>query len=187
MSMFQNAGQAVHFSYMLDAYPVGPQSTLATAVKLTKQQFSRSGIDFGGLGPADIRIECDRIRAIVRQSLPAIEAAALEARYSQIPAEQEAAMEKVERFVTPFLRDVMTNGSIIHTLVRRHYVTGPGRGHEWSFRAIADSYKTGKTRIFKTAKEMEAHITRIEASAIERLRKLFDERGLIIKAMEEAA
>lgn len=83
-AMFRSTSQALHFSYMIQAYEVSVENIMSKAIRAIMKELGiwnegdPSTVDFSGLSPLEIRGQCAMIRAIVRDRLPRLSRRATE-------------------------------------------------------------------------------------------------------------
>ena len=166
MATFRDTSQAVHFAYMIDAYPAGPVSEVARAVPAP-----RSRVDFGGLSAAEVRVECQRIRQSVKSTLPPLELAAIEARFSPGLDGKLAGLWKIAAHLADKLE---ADPTIMESIALRHYQAQP-----WSMRELAAKHGVSKDRILRLVKRMEREVRAIESQAFAKLQKQFESNELV--------
>lgn len=170
-AMFLNARVAVHFASLMAEYPVGP-----AVIKINEAHRSKVGqIRLDGMSPADIRIECERIRANLA-ILPTLEAAALTAKYS---ASHKARGAAIMQLLQHFERIQSWHHACIDDLLIRHYTEEADRAPEQSFRAMAKIHGESKDRIARMARDMAFELERLENSALAKLAPVLKDKQVI--------
>lgn len=171
MAIFQTTGQAVHFSYVIQAYDASPQSQMAIIMRNAIRQIGMRGssIDFGGLSPLEVRGQCAMIRACVRSHLRPIEACALEARYSSDRDTKRLAIRELAETYAPVIG---INPSLALALMWRQHIDQTRR-KDFTLRAIAKDYGTSKDTVHRAAKALNDHLHLLEGLALSNLHARF--------------
>lgn len=187
--IFRNVSQAVHFSYTIEAYPVSQGSALdrlvcRVAIEMGERSGkSQSGINFDGMAPMEMHLECSKIRHAVRAYLPDIEACAMEARFATIVMTRSAAIRAVAAHAA---KTMLLDHPLVLALTYRHYQPIERRDKDWSLRAIGQEYGVSKDMACRTAKRIESVVDRLEEQAFANLAKHLDKEELIARESEVA-
>lgn len=86
-AIFMSVPRALHFAYLIQAYPDAPESLMARIMRWHVEECDvweprkARTVDFSGLNGLETRAECAGIRAHVVRILPALECAVIQARY----------------------------------------------------------------------------------------------------------
>ncbi len=179
--IFRDTSQAVHFAFVIEQYPVGPRSSLASAVRAAMLEVgeSRSGIDFGGLSPLEIHAECQRITKALNDRLQRHEAAALIAKFSHDQQQKDVAIKNIATHIAPALLGAINDRQLLFKVVERHYIPDDQRGPQWSLRALATEFKVSKDRLHRVTKVLEQYAQQLEILALSNLRRAFEEQELV--------
>lgn len=169
MAIFQTSGQAVHFSYVIEAYDASPQSQMAMIMRSVMKHLEGEGvlssIDFDGLTPIEVRGQCAMIRSCVRNHLRAMEANALEARYSRDRDTKRLAIRALADYYGPI---VGINPSLALALMWRQHVD-QDRKRDFTLRMIAKDYAVPYSTAQRSAVALSDQLNRLEGSALSNL------------------
>jgi hypothetical protein len=181
MAIFKTSGQAIHFSYVIQAYDASPQSQMAIIMRNGVRQMDRSDassgpkINFGGLTPLEVRGQCAMIRACVQDHLQPREAWALEARYSRDRDTKRFAIRELANYYGPVLG---ISADLVLALMWRQHVE-KSRQKDFSLRAIASDYSVPYSTVQRAAKALDEHLHALEGMALSNLHGRFVEAGVI--------
>lgn len=183
MTMFKDAGQAVHFAFVMEQYTVSMGGSMHYFDEVRK---ARNGneINLADLTPTEIRAQCSSVRDLVRTKLPMLEESALVARFSHNQRIQTAAIINVADHFAPQLRD-KGDAVLIRRVIARHYIPEDVRGAAWTVRSLAYWHRVSKDRVQRLAKLAGQLIEQLEAQALDLLDAEFEQRG--ITRIKEAA
>lgn len=85
--IFNTTAQAVHFSFLIQAYEASPESQMGKMMRRAAEEVDgthRSTVHLDGLNPLEIRGQCALIRGAIAHQLPKPEADAMRARYGLV-------------------------------------------------------------------------------------------------------
>lgn len=187
MAIFQTTGQAVHFSYVIQAYDTTPQSQMARIMRGVMQKMGisdgtgPSSIDFTGLTPLEVRGQCAMIRGCVRNHLRFTEANALEARYSSDRDTKRFAIRALADYYAPMLG---ISTSIAMALMWRQHVEHSMRKN-FTLRMIATEYGISKSSVHRTEKALQQYLDNIESAALSNLHARFVADGVIEESTQQ--
>jgi hypothetical protein len=178
--MFRNISQAVHFSYVMQAYSATPMSQMAVMVERARKETGiedcqRSRIDTDGMNAQEIHIECSRIRDKVRAYLCTINWLAMEARFQTNPTQRQAAIINLAQALR---KTIDADELLLLELMTRHYLPEEQR-KGFSLRDIAKRFGISKDRTLRITKALEQQINLHEQQAFEALRRNFEDVGLV--------
>lgn len=190
--IFKSAEQAVHFAFIMEAYPATPRDTLATIRSIDACRTGRpSDINFGSLTPSEIRSECAGIRRGVLAHLSSAEGCALVAKFSSRHARSEydrtIALGVVEHHFWPVVQKQWDDRNMFHTIVRRHYAQFERHDPTLTLRAIAAKHGVSKERVQRVARYFEGVLRQLETVALDNLRREFEQKGIIAEREENHA
>lgn len=198
-AMFRSTSQALHFSYMIQAYEVSVENIMSKAIRAIMKELGiwnegdPSTVDFSGLSPLEIRGQCAMIRAIVRDRLPGPEAWAIQARYG---VNEIAMIDGKKRFV--FSREryeaIMNLGNwmapsfpnfnplAVDILVAK--VVGAVNKKQSggiTFREMAGQFGSSKDTWSRALSDVNQRIHELENRAIDTLTPEFERDGVILR------
>lgn len=196
-AMFRSTSQALHFSYMIQAYEVSVENIMSKAIRAIMKELGiwnegePSTVDFSGLSPLEIRGQCAMIRAIVRDRLPGPEAWAIQARYG---VNEIAMIDGKKRFV--FSREryeaIMNLGNwmapsfpnfnplAVDILVAKAVgAVSKNQSGGITFRELAEQFGASKDTWSRALVDVAKRINAIENRAIDSLTPEFERDGLV--------
>lgn len=177
--IFKNMEQAIHFAFVMAAYPAAPRDTLQDLGRVASRTGARSEIDFGSLTPAEIRSECEGIRQSVLKLLPAAEACALLAKYTADLTQRKEAAALVEHHFWPAIRKAFDSRPLFHAVVQRYYAQFDQHDAQHTFRAIAARCEVSKERVQRITKLFEELASAIEGKAMANMSAQYEQKGII--------
>lgn len=177
MAIFQTSGQAVHFSYVVQAYDASPQSQMAMIMRAAIKELGArsSSIDFDGLTPLEVRGQCAMIRACVRTHLRPMEASAIEARYSRDRDTKRVAIRALADYYGPVIG---VNASVALALLWRQHVDKKQK-KDFTLRQIAKGYAIPFSSAQRAALALNDHLHAMEGLALSNLHERFVASGVI--------
>lgn len=181
-AMFRTVTQALHFSYVIEQYPVHAMSQMPALIRSIKAEMgvpeeSRdSTVNLSGLSPLEARHQCADIRAAVRKQLSTVEAHVLEARFSHDPMVKAAAVAALTRYCLPLMG---VGEDIVKALVWRHNSPPDRQEKDWSFREIGETYGISKDKAARSAKALAKVLRAVESAAVDALRDRFEHAGIV--------
>lgn len=196
-AMFRSTSQALHFSYMIQAYEVSVESIMSKAIRAIMKELGiwdegePSTVDFSGLSPLEIRGQCAMIRAIVQDRLPAVEAWAIQARYG---VNEIAMIDGKKRFV--FSREryeaIMNLGNwmapsfpnfnplAVDILVAKAVgAVNKKQSGGITFREMAERFGLSHSAYHHALKRMSERLIELESRAIDTLTPEFEWDGVV--------
>lgn len=187
--IFMSVPRALHFAYLIQAYPAAPESLLARIMRqcvedcdIWEPRRART-VDFGGLNALEVRAECASIRAHVKRALLPPERAVIRSRYGLTDFEdvdgvrrfffdrdRTAAMRFLaKRFAAPQFPDI--DLPVLDLLIARHFADR--RRTPITLRAMAEAFGKNHTFYRRIANKLEAQMIGIENRALDELTPLF--------------
>lgn len=111
-AMFMDAGQAMHFAFLMEEYEASPEcmtwQAIRTVLKMLglreklEAMVGRTGtVNFSGLSPLEIRGQCQMIRSSIVNRLHPAESAAMLARYTLDPLVKARAIRFLSEYIFP--------------------------------------------------------------------------------------
>lgn len=194
-AIFKSTSQALHFAYLIEAYEVSIDSSMAKILRYgampTGGGALASAIDFGGLSPLEIRAQCAMIRAAVRDRLPAPQAWAVQARYGlteiAVSAGQRRPVFSRERYdailkLGDWLAPAFANfnAMAIDILIARAV---DQRVADISFRQMAEQFGLDQSTYAYALKRVRGKLADLENAAIDHLNPAFIKDGVVAELM----
>jgi hypothetical protein len=188
-SLFLSVPRALHFAYLIQAYPNAPESIMARVLRFYVEECDvweprriRS-IDFGGLSPLEVRAECAGIRRAVDALDQRNERAAIRARYGLTDYADEDGQRRYffDRDRTDAIREL---GEWAHStlypdlplealdmVVARHYASR--KTTPITLRAIGEAFGKSHTYYRKIANALGKPLDAFEMRALDSLTPYF--------------
>lgn len=190
-AIFMSVPQAVHFAYLMRAYPPCPESIMA---KIMRQNVKESEVwqgnrprtvSFDGLHALEVHQQCTNIRDMVCRLLPQAESACLRARHGLTEYHDYASGERrffFDRDRTDAIRalsDLLLPGHddipqpMMDLLVARHFCDR----HQTpiTVRAIAELFAKSRSTTHRRADEIADRLNKLEMRALDLLTPAFTE------------
>lgn len=188
-AIFMSVPRALHFAYLIQAYPNAPESSMARILRWPIEECDvweprrvRS-VDFTGLNGFEIRAECANIRAHVVRVLPPLECAVVHARYGLtdyvdedggrrffFDRERVAAIQYLSgTWAVPQCEHVPL--AVLDLLIARHFADK--RRTPITLRAVAESFGKSHTHYRRIANRLESQLILIENRALDGLGEVF--------------
>lgn len=192
--IFGSVTQALHFSYLIEAYEVSPESIMAKVLKRMMKDLAiwdestASTVDFGGLNPLEVRAQCAMIRAAVRNHLLQPEMWALQARYGLTHVSDEHGTKRfwysperiaAIRSLADLLRPAHENVPFMamDLLVVKHF--SERAEHRASFREMEVAWGTSRMTFSRAFHQIQTRLQALENEGIATLRPIFEDHGVI--------
>lgn len=174
--MLRNAAQAVQFAFIIEAYPQGGRPAIVHAMKQAgiTDAHANAGINYDGMTPTQIRMECTKVRETVRTSLKPHEAAAIMARHSINPLDRHRAIKELTAHFRAIVMAQVHHFTLAERIIERHYVETSQRNEEHSLRHLAERFRVNRSAIQKAADTYKTHALILEQTALDNLRALFE-------------
>lgn len=183
-------GGAVHFAFLIQAYPSSPESVLARVLRENVQAGDVWNgprirtIDFSGMNALEVRAECAGIRAAIARILTPLECATIHARHGLTNYEDEDGerrfyfdSERVKALqhlatvlASPLYPDMPA--PVLDVLVARHYADK--KTTPITLRQIAETFGRSHTFYGKIATDVGQRLDRIEMRALDQLTPYFE-------------
>lgn len=192
-AIFRSTSQALHFSFLIEAYEMSVESIMARAMRMIMTELGLwntgepSTVDFGGLSALEVRAQCAMIRAAVRNRLPPPEVWAIQARYcvnkislengQRKPVFSRARYESIMNlgdWIAPSLPAI--NKMAVDLLVARAV---DKRVVDAALRQMAESFGTSKSTLHRAMRDVRLRLETLENMAISRLEPAFVADGLV--------
>lgn len=183
-------GGAVHFAFLIQAYPSSPESVLARVLRENVQTGDVWNgprirtIDFSGMNALEVRAECAGIRAAVSRILSPLECAVVRARHGLTNYEDEdgerrfffdgdrvQALQYLSTVLaSPLYSDVPA--TVLDVLIARHYADK--KTTPITLRQIAEAFGRSHTFYGKIASDLGQRLDKIEMRALDQLTPYFE-------------
>lgn len=188
--IFQSASQAIHFAFLMEAYPPAPESQMAKVMRRLIQSMGitrSSTIDLGGLSPLEIQAQCAMIRAAVKTHLRSPESWVLQARYGINESDMEDGKPvlsfSLQRFraigaLAKYLMvdyEGMTELSMYLVIAR----IMDNRVHKTTARKLADDFGKSHSFFIRLEKDLAIRLVKLERIAISNIEPIFIRHGVI--------
>lgn len=196
--IFKSTSQAIHFSYLIEAYEIGSESTTGKMMRkhleemgLATGEREESTIDFGGLSALEIRGQAAMIRSSVSTNLKGAEGWAIKAKFGTtktiersgspksyvFAVERIDAMRKLANYLTPmFMQQSVSEQSILWLVAR---ACGEVEAVRPTFRDIEELGFGSKSQLCRVYPQLKKMITGLETRAIDQLTPLFKREGIV--------
>ncbi|MDR1662524.1 MAG: hypothetical protein LBR95_08915 [Azoarcus sp.] len=192
-AIFRTTSQALHFSYVIQAYEPSAESVMAKVVRRLMKESgvwdvgAPSTVNFDGLNALEVRAQCAMIRAAVHDRLPGPECWVIQARYgiNDIVAEdgqrKYCNQEKFEAILNladwmrPSLRDVSPL-AVDHLVAN---ATGGKGVRKRTLRELAEQFGKSKDTWRRSLCDVRRRLDALENLAIDRLTPGFVAEGIV--------
>lgn len=191
-AIFRTTSQAIHFSFIIQAYEASPDSPMSAAIRRFMMENGiwrdkPSTVSFGGLSQLEVRAQCAMIRAIVSDQLPGPEAWAIQARYGLneivlengdrrpvFSRERYEAIMNLGNWFAPSFGDM--SQLVVDLLVARAV---DSRVAKITYRQIEERFGVNKDRSNRAVGRMRTQICALEEMGLNRLEPAFIRDGLV--------
>lgn len=187
--------RALHFAYLIQAYPNAPESFMAKVLRWHIEQCDvweprrARTVDFSGLNGLEIRAECAGIRGHVVRILPDLERAVIQARYGLTDFVDEAGGRRFffDRERVAALRELGDWAGTLYPelmpvepdkprpldfIIARHFA-GHRKTSPITLRQLADAFGRNHTYYRRIANKLEERLIPMENRALDALGELF--------------
>ena len=195
--IFTSTHQALHFSYLIEAYEVAPESIMAITLRRLMKElmiwedgYQPSGIDFSGLTPLEVRAQCAIIRRAVKTELSEVQAWVVQARFG-ITEVSNIKGKKVFHFSRERQNAILRLGECfmyvadmseleVDALIVRHFSHKARKNINFS--SMQRDFGKSRMTYSRAYKTIEDRCNAIEKTAIDVLRARFERHGVIAVA-----
>jgi len=197
-AMFRSTSQALHFSYMIQAYEVSVENIMSKAIRAIMKELGiwnegdPSTVDFSGLSPLEIRGQCAMIRAIVRDRLPGPEAWAIQARYGVneittidgkkrfvFSSERQEAIMNLGNWMAPSFPNF--NPLAVDILIAKAVgALNKKQSNGITFREMAEQFGLSHGAYHHAMKQVGERLIALESRAIDTLTPEFERDGVVL-------
>ena len=192
-AIFRSVGQAVHFSFLLEALEASSESLMARMMRehlisIGAWKSDESTINFGGLTSLEIRAQAAMIRSACRNRLTGPEFWVVLSRYGMIkvrnteghkaywiPQEKADALGSLADWLSA--QHAALPPDVLRLLVLR--ATASVEGLRPTFRDIAEKSGCNKDTLCRHAKKISHRVRELETFAFERLEPTFLRDGVV--------
>lgn len=196
--IFQNTSQAIHFSFLIEAYEPGSESATGKMMRrhmeemgLATGEREESTIDFGGLTALEIRGQAAMIRSAVNSHLNQVEAWAIKAKFGTtktveklgtpkayvFSAERIDAMRNISRHIAPvFMHHSVSEKSVLWLVAK---ACGEIEAVRPTFRDIEELGHGSKSTLCRVYPQLKKMLKSLENRAIDQLTPLFIREGIV--------
>lgn len=188
-AIFLSVPRALHFAYVMQAYPATPESIMAKIMRqFVKESEVREGsristVRFDGLNAFEVRQQCANIRDMVTRILPSPEAASIRARYGLtdyhdydngerryfFDRDRTQAIKTLTDWLTPGFDDVPM--PMMDLLVARHYADL--RQTPIPIRAVAELFGKTRSTVHRRSDAVGNRLGKLEMRALDLLTPAF--------------
>lgn len=187
--LFMSVPRALHFAYMIQAYPNAPESLMAKVLRSHMEECDvweprrARTVDFSGLNGLEVRAECAGIRGHVARVLPELECAVIQARYGLtdfvdedggrrffFDRERVAAIDFIAATWAKPQYDAERD-EVLLLLVARIFASP--RLTPITLRGIAETFGRSHTHYRRIANRLEDRLMLVENRALDALGELF--------------
>lgn len=189
-AIFMSVPRALHFAYLIQAYPNAPESIMAKVLRwhvedcdVWEPRRART-VDFSGLNALEVRAECAGIRAHVERLLPELECAVIHARYGLTDYVDDANGDRrfffdkersdaIQFIATAYAMPLFDaeKQAVLDLLVARIFASR--RLTPITLRAIADTFGKSHTHYRRIANKLESQLMLVENRALDALGDVF--------------
>ncbi|TCG08363.1 hypothetical protein BZM27_12570 [Paraburkholderia steynii] len=187
--IFMSVPRALHFAYLIQAYPAAPESLLARVMRQHVEQCDvweprpARVVDFGGLNAQEVRAECAGIRGHVERELMDLPCAVIKARYgltdfTDAGGERRFFFSKERANAIRYLSSdwaavqfADVGEAVLDLLIARHFADR--RRTPITLRGIAETFGRNHTYYRRMANRLEEQLILIENRALDDLTPLF--------------
>lgn len=187
--IFMSVPRALHFAYLIQAYPAAPESLLARVMRQHIEQCDvweprrARVVDFGGLNSLEVRAECAAIRLHVERELTDLPCAVIKARYgltdySDAGGERRFFFSRERANAIRYLSSdwaqlqfADVSESVLDLLIARHFADR--RRTPITLRGLAETFGRNHTFYRRIANRLEEQLVLIENRALDDLTPLF--------------
>lgn len=194
--IFQSTSQAIHFSFLIEAYEPGAESAMGKILRRHLEELGMStgerepsSIDFGGLSALEVRGQAAMIRSAINTNLTQQEAWAIKAKYCLtrtidkyghprvyvFTPERIDAMRNIARHIAPLFSSVPA-GAVIWLVAK---ACGEIEAVRPSFRDIEEQAGGSKSELCRVYPQVKKLLKGLEDAAIDRLTPLFQREGIV--------
>ncbi|WP_439891581.1 hypothetical protein ACS7SF_02775 [Ralstonia sp. 25C] len=188
-AIFLSVPRALHFAYLMRAYPVTPESIMAKIMRqFVKESEVREGLRvstvcFDGLTALEVHQQCTNIRDMVVRLLPPPESASVRARFGLtdyhdyddgerryfFDRDRTQAIKTLSDWLRPGFDDVPM--PMMDLLVGRHYADL--RQTPIPIRDVAELFGKSRSTVHRRADEVGYRLGKLETRALDLLTPVF--------------
>ncbi|MDI4633307.1 hypothetical protein J7U46_09635 [Pelomonas sp. V22] len=180
--IFQSVGQALHFSYLLEALPATQKGSTQMLIESIRQQLGKlearvsSSVNFEGLSPLELRGQCAMVRGAALNHLTSIEHDAVRARYGHRMT-KAAGVRGVASYVQAMT--TLHNDSAMLAVAWWNYHKPTRIADRYTLKDVAREYSCDLKAINGAIAVLRKASESLERRAHERLGELFLRTGLV--------
>lgn len=188
--------RALHFAYLIQAYPAAPESIMARIMKMHVEDCDiweprkAKTVDFSGLNAMEMRAECASIRGHIERILPELERNVILARYELTDYADEADGTRRYFFTKPRANAMMALGDWAATfypelqrvevdksgpldlIIARHFASHK-KTTPITLRQLADAFGRNHTFYGRISRKLEEKLILIENRALDAITPVF--------------
>jgi hypothetical protein len=194
--IFQSTSQAIHFSFLIEAYEPGAESAMGKILRRHLEETGQamgerepSSIDFDGLSAMEVRGQAAMIRSAINTHLTPCEAWAIKAKYGQTKTIERHGKPKSYIF-TPERVDAMRN---LARNLAPNYSSIPSNAVVWlvaracgelehvrpTFRDIEEQAGGSKSELCRVFPQVKKSLRELENRSIDKLTPIFQREGIV--------
>lgn len=197
-TIFKSTSQAIHFSYLIEAYEPGAESAMGKIIRKRMQELGlenndgvESTVDFDGLNALEVRGQAAMIRGAINTKLTHAESWAVKAKYGLTRVTERKGLKKSYSFTSERI-DAMRNLSAYiapafasHGLAERSVLwlvakaCGEIEAVRPSFRDIEELTGASKSQLCRVYPDVKKMLRGLEQRAVDRLTPLFKKEGIV--------
>lgn len=180
--IFQNVGQALHFSYLLEVMPATQKGSTQLLIESIRQQLGKiearvsSSVNFSGMNALEVRGQCAMVRGAAQNHLTSIEHDAIRARYGH-RLTKAAGVRGVSSYVQAMTS--LHNDSAMLAVSWWMYHKPTRIADRYSLQQVAYEYGVSRQDVQGALNVLRKAAESLERRAHERLGELFLNTGLV--------
>jgi hypothetical protein len=192
--IFMSVPRALHFAYLIQAYPAAPESIMARIMRMHVEDCDiweprkAKTVDFSGLNSLEIRAECANIRGHIERILPDLERNVILARYGLtdyvdegsvrrffFQKERSDAMQALGDWAGTYYPELMPTTDDaprpLDFIVARYFASK--KTTPITLRQLADAFGRNHTFYGRIARKLEEKLMLIENRALDQITPVF--------------
>lgn len=196
--IFQSTSQAIHFSYLIEAYEPGAESAMGKIIRKRMEELGiaqdaniNSTVDFAGLNAMEVRGQAAMIRSAITIHLTKPEGWALKARYGLTRVAEHKGRPKTYSFSSERLDALRNLATYLAPAFMAHKICerttlwlitkacGEIEAVRPSFRDIEVLTGASKSQLCRFYPEVRKMLKGLEQRGIDRLTPLFKKEGIV--------